>query len=433
MSLPSASKHEIALACPASLALPRVKEVAGDAAELGTDLHDVVEFVGREVSGGGEIEAAQAKAVEHLAADSLALDRAKALDLTGLPFVPGALYEAGFVFNTRSGAVRFVGEGLKHGAIECGPDEIPGVFDYVLDEPDLDRVTVLDWKSGVGDLPKPREAAQLRAGGVMASRFFKRSNARVAFVRLPEDGEPKWIGPVDLDAFDLGLHAGRMAGLADERDRQIARIANGQDPEAVTGPHCRYCPSFVYCAPSTALVRVLADEPINLEADVTEALAKSDEAARVAVEKYEIAKAVLNRIGKAIKMHAANRPIPMGEGREYGPIDVERTILDGEKVFDTLARVTGDPKLAALAVKKKATKKGIAAVAKVVAEKRTASDKAANPKAKKTTIKSVDEEFHGLIESDGGKTSKASRRFKVHAVGVAKVADDGTEGESDEE
>lgn len=439
MKLPSASKIHLALACPASLILPRVRDVAGDEAELGTDLHQFLEDAGtaardgRDGSSFLDLERVREIALANVAGDSKARERCEVVNLAAMPWTRHDLYEAGFTLNARTGAVRFEGCGLKHGAIEPGDDEIPGVFDRVLDVPDEDLVEVDDYKSGNGDLPRPNLSPQLLTGAAMAAAHFGRSRARVRYLRILEDGEPRPIGPVVVDAFDLGMHKARLAALPETAREQAIRRATGEPLSFTTGKHCTYCPSFAFCRAQTAIVHELA-EPLNVEATITEYLAGADMRGEVAlaaraVERFEEVEATVKRIRRAINAYALNRPIVFPDGTEYGPIDVTRDALDGEKVFETLKRVAGDSDLAALAVKKKATKKGIREVAKRLATKRTDAAKAADPKAKKVAIVDVEKEIHGFLESDGAKTKKTTKKLRRYKPGATIDVGDDDDGD----
>lgn len=449
---PSGSKLALGETCPASLALPRVKEEAeeGGPADIGTGIHAFIEDVagllhGQHARPSIDLDGARSAALALIEEGAPHLSRCEALDLAALDLGPDDLHEVGFSLSFEEsfccadhkrdvgghhplctspplGAVTCHGTGHAHGTIAGAPGVIVLVADRVTDRPDLDRVDVDDWKSGY--LPVPVKGnLQLLAAAVCAARHFGRSKARIRIVKLPEDGNPR-AEHDDLDAMDLDLAALRLATLVDTGREQVRRRCAGEPLSYVQSKGCRYCPSFTYCLPSQAAIVAMAREPLNLESEITGLIAAAtDEDAAKAFEAFEKWDAVAKRIRVALVTRARTRPIPFADGTVYGEREVSKTKLDGERVFAELAASHG-PEIAALSVKKKATKKGIRAAAKIVAEKRTEADRAENPKAKKTTITAAEADLHALLEAQGAAVKTKTRKLDRHKLGEAATDDD---------
>jgi hypothetical protein len=422
---PSGSKLALGETCPASLALPRVKQEAeaGGPADVGTGIHSFIESVAhllRHPNVDGDLDKARGAALP--AVPTSARSRCEALDLAALDLSPADLHEVGFSLEVATGAVAFHGTGHAHGTIEGRPGIIVGVLDRVTDRPDLDRVDVDDWKSGF--LPVPVKGnLQLLLGAVCAARHFGRSKARIRIVKLPEDGAPR-AEHDDLDVLDLDLAALRLAALVDTGREQVRRRLAGEPLTYVQGAGCRYCPSFTSCEPSMKAIVLMAREPLNIESEITGLIASAtDEDATRAFEAFERWDSVAKRIRLALMSRARARPIPFADGTVYGEREVPKTKLDGERVFAELSAAYG-PEVAALSVTKKATKKGIKACARIVAEKRTACDRAADPKAKKTTITVAEADLHALLASQGASVKTLGKKLDRHRPGEASAEDD---------
>lgn len=413
---PSGSKLQVGEGCPASMALPRFKEEAGEPAEIGTGVHAFVEAVAYGLKTGRDLDESRTTALEAIPEDASWRDRCECLDLERLDLRADSLHEVGFRFDPASGAVTLLGAGLKHGDVERVPGMIDGVFDRVTDRPDLDLVEVDDWKTG--RLPVPvKDNLQLLLGAMCAAKHFGRSKARISIVKIPEDGRPRH--EIDeLGAFDLDMAAARLSTLVDTGREQARRLGAGEALDYVQGEGCRYCPSFNACVPSMRAIVVMAREPLNIESEITGLIATgTDEDARKAYEAFARWDTVAKRIRLALLLRARNTPIPFEDGTVYGEREYQKTKLDGEKVFAVMTAEVG-AFAAALCVKKKATKKGIRAAAKFITEKRKSEGD------KKAKIGAAEIELGDMLEAKGASIQETKRKLDRHKPGEAAKDDD---------
>lgn len=415
---PSGSQLQSGETCPASMVLERIGEEGGEAAELGTGIHSFIETVvgllfGPHHAPGIDLDGARAAALA-LIAEPLR-ERCEALDLEALELRPDSLHEVGFSLDTDADVVTYHGPGQAHGTIERKPGVISGVFDRVTDRPELDRVDVDDWKTGF--LPVPVKGnLQLILGAVCAARHFGRSGARVRIVKLPEDGMPR-AEVAGLDTFDLGLGLLRLQGLVAAGREQVRNLRAGEPLRYTQGKDCRYCKSFNFCLPSMRAIKVMATEPLNIDAEITALISSgTDEDAAAAFLAFERWDSLAKRIRLALMMRARNRPILLPDGTEYGEREYRKTKLDGERVYAEIAAAHG-AEVAALAVSKKATKKGIRASAKLIVE----GKKKAGEKAK---IGATETGLHEMLTAKGATVTEIRRKIDRHKAGEIATDDD---------
>ena len=369
-------------ACLGSLVLPQIRRAGGS--EVGSAVHDFLERRVN-VSAAAAFDARDAIADRWQLADE---DRDEYERLTRRfdPAIPeGAIAEVPIVL-LADGSVRpAVG---ARGEYDVPADAvIAGTLDLVWSEPEplvVERdadgrlvaarcptgstLVVVDWKTGDAEWVAPaRVNAQVRSGAMLAARWTgaTRAVAGVCFVR---PGPGAWdmgpaMGPGELAAIERDL----VTQAERERDEH-ARVATGEPPRLTTGPHCDWCGSRPLCPAHVAEARALAamDAPSMLARPLT-----TEEASKVAGILASVRR-VVEKADAALRLHvAANGPIPLADGRVWGPEPTTRVAYDAGRTVDALAEEIGrEAASAAVSVSASSIERAIAAAHEAAGIKR---------------------------------------------------------------
>ena len=324
--LPTASSLERANCCIGSALLPRVDEITG-AATRGTAIHA---FLAR-VAEVGRNDALAEVAEEYRPICAV-------IDLDVLPVSRlEVIAELALSFDPASGVVVELGRNLGRRYPPVGPRTFVGTADLVALSPS--DVLVADYKSGHGVITPTAHNAQLRLLGLAAARRFGRQRARVAIVRIAEDGTP-FFDSAELDAVELDVIADELRSLAGRIEGAKDLMDLGQPPPLTTGTHCRRCPCLVHCPTVTALARTLASQPEAVADEVMAAL--TPEQAATAWTRLALAQEVLRRAREGLYGYARDHDITLPNGLVVGEVEWKRRVLDGRTSFEVLRRLHGE-------------------------------------------------------------------------------------------
>lgn len=314
----SASSVPRALACAASLVLPRHRFVEA-AVEAGTERHAEMET-------------------------SIDLG-----DLSALPervqrmIGPGdeVFTEISFAYDIATGIARRLGRG-RDSYQNLAPYEIPGTLDVLV----RGAQTIVIDKKGFLRVGPAETNTQTMTYALMVARHFGIDEVTVCIFYELGGVDVATVSTLDLDA-----HAEQLKSLA----VTVARAA--VDPSAFlnTGPHCRWCDAFLSCPKQHALTLDVSDAD-NVMAIERRIPFESDEEAARGFDLLSRVKMLSARLSAALAARATERPIPLPDGRVYGPVvknGNER--LDGDVVWRVLRDLHGQG-IADAAVERKATK-----------------------------------------------------------------------------
>lgn len=383
-------------ACPGSASLPRQPRTSLPAL-LGHAIHELAETRIRCVDEGPDDGGMLADNIA--SARGLSADDAGRLSLLArhlrLPIPAGALAEVplgywpdGSVRRATGGAGEYANEGQI----------LSGTLDGIWAEPaPIERVQVMqghgpecfemwcqpgstlwiyDLKTGDDDHVPPIDRNwQLRAGALLAARWTgaQRVIPAICYVNAAEcaawlrehPGEPyegRWEcgAPLDvaaLDAIEVELRAvlararGGSDGLGEDVTGGGAAAAGRQDvgrgdrsaqgvAPLILGPHCEHCPARGAC-PAIAAEALTLARGEGLYLPPGGALTR-DAASRLA-GLLSPARRVLDAVEEALKAHAqAHGPIPLADGREWGPVLEPVTRYKTAPTFEALAAMVGD-------------------------------------------------------------------------------------------
>lgn len=321
MRLPTASKLEAVERCPSSWVLPRIPE-SSDAADDGTRRHAVL--AARVAYPGGEsVELVPpADTTEEMWAD-VVLERH--------PWLAQHVTETAWALDVATGRGRLLGRNLgRH--YDAQPGEVAGAADYVRVEAGV--VEVLDLKTGQADVTPPAENLQLAALAAAAASWYGVTTARVGILAAG-DGRTPWVtwaelGPLDLLAIPVRLQ------------RLVAAIeAARTTPRYAVGRWCGTCPARRSCPTQTWALRRLAADPKSVAEDLATALVTPDTAA-VGLQRFRAIKSAMNEVERQLHAYVKeNGPIPVGDGKVWGPRESQRSIIDPEKAWPVLVEAFG--------------------------------------------------------------------------------------------
>lgn len=315
----SASAVPRSLACPASLVLPH-HEYETAWADAGSDRH-------------AESEAA--------------------IDLGDLSVLPELVQrmigeddtietESAFAYDVATGTARRLGHG-RSAYVGLSPFEVPGCPDVLIFNGR--RAIVVD-KKGFLRVGPAAENEQTATYALTIARLFGLDEVTV--VIFYEIGGPDWAV---LSSLDLDAHAERLKALA----VTTARAAVEPTKHLATGPHCRFCPAFLSCPKQHALTLEVssADAVMSIERRIP---FESDDDAAQAFDLLGRIKMLTTRIQAALYARAADRPIPLADGRILGPVEKQgNEKLDGDVTYKVIRELHGQG-IADAAVERKASK-----------------------------------------------------------------------------
>jgi hypothetical protein len=366
-----------------------VVDSAWAAGEAGTDKH-------------GALAAAIVGTEQNPSPDVVAWLDALNDDPATLAPIRGAAPELAYGYTPATGIARLIGANVGR-AYNAAPGEFAGSADYVLVTSGL--VTVVDLKTGMADVPHPARNAQLRFLALAAARWHGVETARVGILHAPE-GRTPWWSWATLDAFELEAIAVELRTLAERIGYARNDVAKGKTPRLTVGEHCNHCPARFGCPTRVAMAQRLAGEPEKVVLDLKAML--TPESAALALARWQAATKALQEVGAALHAYASESPIPLGDGRAWGPVVSEREVIDADKAWPVLVAKYG-ANTAREAMSLDTSKAGLERMARVVRE--TAS-------GKPPTLKALTGEALEALRAAGAVTTKKQTKFEEHAVSL---------------
>jgi len=412
--LPTASKLQLALTCAASQVMP-VIDSAWATGDAGRDKHAAL----------ADWATAPDDAVLDLPAPMLAWLETVAEYAAELRH-PETISELALAYDVATGKARYLGRNLGRAYPETTATEFYGSFDYVRLADGT--VIVVDLKTGMGEVPHPERNAQLRFGALAAAKHFGVDRARIGILHAPDGRAPWWIW-AELDAFELEVVAVDLKRLAQHIGYARNDYQRGKTPRLRVGEHCAHCPSRFACPARVAMAQRLAGEPEKVVLDIKALL--TPETAAVALARWQAATKAMQEVGNALYAYASESPIPLGDGRVWGPRTTEREVIDAEKAWPVLVAKYG-AEVARKAMSLDTSKAGVDRAMKELRESlRGAPQRPQGVPPGKVTLKALNEETLKALREAGCMTMKPTKTFESYAVapGISSAGvDDGEDG-----
>lgn len=362
------------MACPSSECLVKVIRQSTHA-DAGTARHQYLENVSKF---GAE------HALDMLPAEYR--DECSAINLEGLPV--NLKSEVAFAYDWHTGNARLLDCDGHRDYSSVSENEIPGTIDVV--GVSDDSIYVGDFK-GFLDV-EAKDNAQLLIAALALSKVYDKDTATIEIINIKGSYNKKnseTVDVFDLLKFETSLKK-TMQAVLDVKSGDLK-------PEFYEGEHCKYCPGFDSCPAKTKMLRRMTDGSLGNELEILNPLSPAD--ATHAYRTYKAMEELTKRARKIIYAYAADRPIDLGGGVVFGAREkLGNEKLDGDCVYHVVREQLGQ-EAADIAVKRTATKTGIAEAIK--ASKIEGTQKAATDRildevrerggAHRDTTKTIDE------------------------------------------
>lgn len=283
MIRPSASSVERVLACPGSAHLPQ-HNYSSDAATAGDERH-------------GDAEAAAVLGAH----EDLPWQVRKLLE-------PGdqLAAECAMAYDVSDDTARALGHIKWRDYSELQPFEVPMTIDLIVYGER--RILIVDYK-GFEPVTPAAVNPQLATGALAVARAAGRDEIDVAIIYLGASWKPADVATLCM--FDLDMHAARLREMMTSTDRSLH-----------AGKWCKYCPAFVagpgLCPEQKRLAEQAGGGEIALRVEAMIPFADDEDAAD-AYELRQQIRTLLTRIDAALYARAAERPIPLRNGKMFGP------------------------------------------------------------------------------------------------------------------
>lgn len=316
----TASGIERALACPASVVLPRVHRTS-DFADRGHAIHKYISAV---LTGAPSDVAIVAVPEDHR-------ETCKNIDWRKLG---GDLHdvrsEVAYAIDVRARTARELGVniGRDYGRFDLNEYEVVGTLD--IEGTRIDDVPVIDdVKSGWMGVTPVEDNGQQRFFGAVKHLMTGRPEVEIRIAKLREDGS---IQPDShtLTAFDSDEFIDELeAGVDRVHEAKRVYLAGGT-PNVSVGSQCDWCECMASCPAYARLALAVAGEVSELAKSV----AIITPAQRgVAWTKAKAIETILESVIKALKAAARQEPFPVGDGK------VVRAVQSGSSSFDAGAAI----------------------------------------------------------------------------------------------
>lgn len=355
----SLSSLPLAMKCQASQALPVVRSI-GSADKIGSALHEHGCDRARLGMDGALERLDQIAELFDLGEEERGIFIARA---RGFNFNPprGSVAELALCYLEDGSVVPVKG---GRGSYENLPDGalLPGQIDLFWAEPEPlfiengrprcppnSILWCVDYKTGSENYVDPVEKnAQLLGGALLTARYTG-ARAVMPAVCFWRKGDGIWDAPesyIDAAGIDLLEKIVRSTLFKVREQREAA--AAGRPLSFVVGNHCTFCNSQIYCSAKMAAIKRYLDDPAPLApsaltfeqvqaiAELQPSFSRFAENAKEALEAWTVAN---------------GRPIPLKDGRVWGPYPHEKSVLDPDKAVAALAEEIGNEAAAAALVR----------------------------------------------------------------------------------
>lgn len=246
-------------------------------------------------------------------------------DLSSMPAKVRALVEGmtvraevSVVYDAATHTARELGAQLGRSYGTLKPFEIPGTIDLLAVGDG--RVVIADWK-GYEAVDGAERNRQILLYALAVALIYRVFEVTVAIAYLSD--EDRAIEVVTLEMPELDVYADELKAL------QLSAAKASTNPHAyeVVGRHCKYCPAFLDCDKQKQLE---ADFKANVIASKFNSVIpfENDQDAADAFDLFERMQLFIQRVRSAIYARAAERPIPLNNGKMLG----EREKLGGREI-----------------------------------------------------------------------------------------------------
>jgi hypothetical protein len=258
--------------------------------------------------------------------------------------------EVAFAYDVATGEGRELGQGLKRGYGDLRPFEFAGTADVV--GRNGDSVVVVD-KKGFEEVTRAADNGQVRFLCLAATRAYRAKHTEGGI-----KDELRALDRAEFDAFELDAIHQEVRATVLEVAKVRADARNGLPVPFATGRQCRWCNAFDHCPKQRELKALVVSAQADLRVEAQIPFNDDNDAA----EGYEFFRRLdilHKRLKSALYARANERPIPLGNGKLWGPrvVDGNREI-DGDIAYTVIREKYGQD-TADKAVERHATQKAM--------------------------------------------------------------------------
>lgn len=348
----SASGLARAIKCPASCALPAVKNESM-AATRGIAIHQFLED-----SLSMSKDEALAKLDDADWRDTCSrIDTSKVFG-TAVKIEP----EVAFAFSIEKGTARIL-KNFRQQRPETAEDEIIGIADLVLTFPD-GSMAVFDYKTGYDPILDADENAQLKFLALCIYKLHNLPAVEAGLANIQPDGYITWAKSVYTnDILDNFYATLSKTWFQVKAARGV--VAMGIRPNVYQGDHCKYCPAMHSCPAYTSLAKSMVTD-IQIEDAINVNLLSLEEAGQ-AWEKLKRVQRVLDAVESALKARVTrDGGLPLSDGKFVRVVEMNKEVISVNRAIDILKSRLGvvvtdsiiDKSITKAAIEKAVGKKG---------------------------------------------------------------------------
>ena len=291
--LPTASRLDLANACPASCVLPSEDGEPGDAVYRGNVAHKYLEDIANGIT--------QAVALQDVPVEMLPWIRALPIErmFQGLGNVRP---EVPYAVNVITRFVRVLNGGHRDYA-DRTDDEFVGTVDLIATRPD-GRALIRDYKTGA-NLGDPATKLQLRFAALALHLETGAQEIDVEFAYILQDGAVQY-DTATLNVWDFDETFETLVRLRESITQARHRYSAGEPLSVRTGQHCRFCPAFWSCPAKIGALRTVTQLDVRR-------LPTRQSALREFWQKYEETRQIIDRAKPLVTEYVDRDEIPLDD------------------------------------------------------------------------------------------------------------------------
>lgn len=206
--------------------------------------------------------------------------------------------------------------------------------------PEDSLLTVLDLKCGKDVYVESVERNAQTLGALVIAARWTGAKKAVPMICYVEPGPGVWDAPEHyLDEERLDRAETIVRSWTDAVQEQGRALEDGRPLTFTEGSHCTYCAARSFCTAKTATLRRILDDPAPLAGTQL----TPDQARRLAELSPQISQ-LAKQATEALKdyVQATGRPIPLSNGKLWGPHAHDTTVIDPDVAAEVLAEELGD-------------------------------------------------------------------------------------------
>lgn len=219
-----------------------------------------------------------------------------------------------------------------------GEQHVPGSID--IQGTRFDGIeTVRDLKTGFDAVTKAQQNAQLKVYALARALRTGAEAVEGAVMYARPDGRV-YADWAEWSRFDLDCFQDELKDALDRVRSARDEFSKGHLPVVNMGDHCKYCPAFASCPAQTSLAKSMGSDLLDIQSRIA---LMTLEQRGAAYEKLLTIGKVYDQVEKALKVLAAQEPIPIGGDKEAREITFSKSLFDKAAALALLESLGATP------------------------------------------------------------------------------------------